>query len=508
MMHARPKYLAVALALFITIPGCAPKQFVDGVYWSVRQSGARNASVRVVDDWPCMRFDAFLLDELDYAFTLTDTQAARDAMSNVVGDAHTVARHAANNEIDQLPQATLSKLWKRYFADEPEPGDLRGVIRARFWRAAEVRFGELLVRIDVAPDAAAVHAIGKEIQDSVRRSPKDQRGSGPMLAAVAASIKLETGPLDHGGPVIDLYSPSPAAILVGTHPAETTGREDRLLARYAPLIAQERLSNTSYGPEADQIGTVHLSGGPENYEVAIDTGTPSMYAYWQYTWVSGVKRLQLAYTYWFPEHPKLKPIDTESGRIEGATLRMTLDATDRPAVFETVLACGCYHRCYVAERVERAACRENDIPLSGKSFCVEQSVPDKIDWIIPEIVPVLDQTSEHPIVFSRAGYHGIAGISFDRQELRNRHIREDRQYTLRSYEELERLPVGDGFGSMFDSDGLVRGAGRLEGMLLAPTGMLSAGQPRQRGTQLLHWDQYDFDDPHLLDHCLRLPPNF
>ena len=33
--------------------------------------------------------------------------------------------------------------------------------------------------------------------------------------------------------------------------------------------------------------------------------------------------------------------------------------------------------------------------------------------------------------------------------------------------------------------------------------MLSAGQPRQRGTQLILWDQWDFDDPQLLARGLR-----
>jgi hypothetical protein len=38
--------------------------------------------------------------------------------------------------------------------------------------------------------------------------------------------------------------------------------------------------------------------------------------------------------------------------------------------------------------------------------------------------------------------------------------------------------------------------------------MLSAGQPRQRGTQLIHFDEFDFDDPKLLEKLLRLPDEF
>ena len=57
-------------------------------------------------------------------------------------------------------------------------------------------------------------------------------------------------------------------------------------------------------------------------------------------------------------------------------------------------------------------------------------------------------------------------------------------------------------------NGLVRGAERLEGTLFKPLGMLNAGQPRQRGTQLIQWDQYDLDDPRLLEKTLRLPASF
>jgi hypothetical protein len=61
---------------------------------------------------------------------------------------------------------------------------------------------------------------------------------------------------------------------------------------------------------------------------------------------------------------------------------------------------------------------------------------------------------------------------------------------------------------MFGSDGLVHNAGRKEGLLLAPTGMLSAGQPRQLGTMKIRMDAYDQDDPRLLEEGLRLPNGF
>ncbi len=87
-------------------------------------------------------------------------------------------------------------------------------------------------------------------------------------------------------------------------------------------------------------------------------------------------------------------------------------------------------------------------------------------------------------------------------------VMSERTYLLKKYETLTRLPMGDGVASMFGSDGLVHNAGRAEGWLLAPTGMRSAGQPRQLGTMKIRMDAYDYDDPRLLDRQLRFPPDF
>jgi len=254
--------------------------------------------------------------------------------------------------------------------------------------------------------------------------------------------------------------------------------------------------------------------------VHIDTAEPSLYAYPRHTWINGREHIQLTYTYWFPRHRTLylpnsancascapvrtKLIDAEAGRIEGATLRITLDEQLQPAIFETLLNCGCYHRCYVSRSVESASCTQYGSPDTDKSYCVERIIPGKFDWIIPEIIST-DGPCRRPLLFTRAGYHGLAGVCFDESAIAGHTLLNQRTYALRPYDALERLSIGSEYRSMFGPDGLVHGAGRLEGILMAPTGMLSAGQPRQRGTQLLHWDQYDFDDPRLLENCLRLP---
>ena len=79
-------------------------------------------------------------------------------------------------------------------------------------------------------------------------------------------------------------------------------------------------------------------------------------------------------------------------------------------------------------------------------------------------------------------------------------------YQVRDYVELERTPFGATWASIFNEKGLVRGAHRrIESAMLTPLGLYRAGHPRQRGTQLIHFDQADFDDPALFDIYLRLP---
>jgi len=150
---------------------------------------------------------------------------------------------------------------------------------------------------------------------------------------------------------------------------------------------------------------------------------------------------------------------------------------------------------------------EHGDPESGKQFALERDVRGRIDLVIPKI---LDDpaAADRPVVRSAEGHHAILDVDFAEND-HEREVVRSVEYTLRPYDELERLPLADGsFTSMFHDNGLVKGAQRLEGVFFTPIGILSAGQPRQRGTQLIHWDQYDLDDPRLFERGLRLPASF
>jgi hypothetical protein len=81
----------------------------------------------------------------------------------------------------------------------------------------------------------------------------------------------------------------------------------------------------------------------------------------------------------------------------------------------------------------------------------------------------------------------------------------DETYELHPYREMELTRSSGHVTSVFDRNGLARKSDRLETYLLAPTGLFHAGTPRQRGTQMIHFDQQDFEDPSLYEERLRWP---
>jgi hypothetical protein len=296
-------------------------------------------------------------------------------------------------------------------------------------------------------------------------------------------------------------------------------RHGELLARYAPVIVQEVAANASYPPSDDHFGRV---AARERDDFAIDVSAPTVYAYAREIRIRNRPHVQLVYTHWYPEHPALKKNDPEHGKLEGVTLRITLDAERRPAVMETVYNCGCYHRLYPCDKLEADAKAQFGTPEKGKALAIERNVSMKIDMIVPKAVAVPDANAR-PVIRCRAGWHGIVDVAFA-EGAHATEVARQVNYALRPYDELERLPLPDGrgdggddgvgvgvvggFTSMFYDNGLVKKAQRPEGVFFTPAGLLSAGQPRQRGTQLIHWDHYDFDDPHLFERTLRLPSSF
>ncbi len=435
------------------------------------------------------------------------------------------ARARADGLIDRLPPEPMDRLATLFHCAEATRDEplARQCILAAYDRDAAALLQADLAHLDSLASAGtgteqgALAAWTADLEADLRPSIKERGRTWrraltfPAFPFVYAWRKRHSATEYEGPQWVDfaqaqIFAPNP-----GLEPAALDpGASATLLARYAPLLVQEVDPQARYAAAIDRIGTVRLEATTDGPQPEIDISRPASYAYTDTVTLRGQAFQRLIYTFWYPEHPKLKKgIDVEAGTMEGITLRITLDAAQRPALYETIYNCGCSHRLFVDRRVEEAARAEWGAPQDDQPYAIQRSVEGKIDWIVPELVDSLP--GGRPMLFVRAGFHLPAAVRYQwPTEVLQKSPRES--YALRAYGELENLPYRDEAGerraSLFTETGLVRGAARLEGALLTPLGLYRAGQPRQRGTQLIHFDQADFDDPALYATYLRLPEPF
>jgi len=187
---------------------------------------------------------------------------------------------------------------------------------------------------------------------------------------------------------------------------------------------------------------------------------------------------------------------------------VTLDKNNQPLDFESVSNCGCYYKNFPTDHLELLASKTFSKKLKDKKFYVENSVDGKYDAIVPELVTDIDSgQANNVVIYVSAGHHQLITIQSKQHAELLDQTSKQHNYQIRHYDELENLPFNDRYASLFDTDGLVRGAHRPECALLKPSGLYHAGHPRQRETQMIYFDETQFDDPGLLETYLRLPPN-
>ena len=515
------KSLLSALASSLLLIACScnapPARYVDGVPWAIRQQGIHDAKSQPVKGQPGLRMDAVLLDRLKVVMLQPDLAEMKSQAIELIHDAHQLALSSTAVELARLDDTTWAKLAKRYYGARVPIGDAeKQQLTDVFRRETETHIWFLSREIDEATSTQEVHKILNRVREQTEESVKTAGRTGRSIAfavfAIPSKIAQSSIHADEATCQPDQafesairYVPTDSdSASPSIASSVTDSRYWQLLQRYAPIIVQEQRGDSEYPPSFDLIGEVRAN---TDESIDIETTRPAIYCYTRKIFVGVRPHLQLVYAIWYPAHPKLRqPVDPEEGKVDGATVRITLDSQMRPAILETLNNCGCHHRMYPVQSLNERAADEFGAPLKGKSYAIEQNVTSKYDVIIPKLI---DPTrGARPIVRCRAGTHAVVDVDFvdvwsDEPQF------ESREYRVASYDELEMLRAPNGrTTSMFESNGLVRGARRLEGTLFTPLGMLSAGQPRQRGTQLINWDQFDFDDPRLFEKTVRLPSDF
>ncbi len=493
--------LLVCLIGFCFESGCAPNRFGLSIAYHAEKTSVTNAATRHTTVSPYYRFDTALLSDLDDALVVGDVPIQREKARAVLRGANALSQVSTANEIERLPSYARNKLAKI----SRSSADLT-VLQHYFSRLANAALTSDLRDVDrLTPSELQSKLVG--IRKGVEDLPDDRgRLTRKVLYAWAASMTANgiAREESHLAEACLAKAEKKFDRIATCRPVKSDGLA--LITRYAPIIGVEWPTNRRHDANYDRIGEVKLSAEGQHIKVQIDSTKPTVYSYATVAKIGGRRLRQLNYVWWFSERPEMSEDDPVAGHIDGSMIRITLDANDIPIFVESSSNCGCGHEVFVSKRIEAAVRQEFGVPLAGKRFAVEKSVPGKHDVVV---IDTFDTSSNfvRPIVISSAGYHEVFHVSFDAPAILNSlEIAEDASYQLVSYDTLDALPLRGGIASMFGPDGLVHYAGRPEGFLLAPSGMLSAGQPRKRGTQRVRWDDYLHDDPHLLEKTLRIPP--
>lgn len=516
MMTRTHRWRAMVLAAAIGMAGCANHALrvaspddvlVRDLTTLFDEAKAGDARYLAVDDRPYLVFDQQSQEALTVWPQAASLDARRELLRQAVERAVVLGDERTRLELPRVPPERLANFAGAHAITGTE-ATLAAVNGAYVAASARLREREL-AQIATLGDDAALEAYRNRLTQHIEESIKTRGRTWRQLALLplapfvklwmgmhiaTAADKVVTGDFSNA----TLYVP-PKLDDAAANPAQLD--DEALLARYAPVIAVEHKDHVSYDPNADRFGEVQMTGNDlPHAQPRIDVEHPTVYTYVQHATIDGVPLKQLVYTFWFPERPKLGGgFDPEVGATQGAIIRVSLNAANEPVIYENVSSCGCYYKVFPTAGLEKLAAQQYGAPLKRKHFSLENDVPKKIDVNMPNLVDA--GGDGHVIAAYTAGAHDVASIA----PYTGAGDRAHRTYRMLPYEALENLPFNGGTISMFDEEGLVRSADRLEATLLAASGMYHAGTPRQRGTLMIYFDQADFDDPTLLTRYLRLP---
>lgn len=292
--------------------------------------------------------------------------------------------------------------------------------------------------------------------------------------------------------------------------AKATPQE--LVAYYAPVFIQQRVDTQAlrrpYPPEYDHIGEARLRREKGELKAFV-AGPPRVYAVLEKRKLGANEHVQLTYTAWYPAHPAMSALDLEEADIDSCVVRITLDKDNAPLFYETIAACGCFHKVFVQRWLEEKAQKEYGGPEKGKKFTVERAVKRGIAWEVAGLVDEPHDRPARPVVFLKAGDHKVIGLG-SAAKLRVPPGADVRKYPLSEYSELYSLVV-DGSAEkapFFDlgKGGKVWGAERRkERFMMNFVGVDNAGHPRALDQIKLHFDQSTWSDATIYEQNLRLP---
>jgi hypothetical protein len=242
----------------------------------------------------------------------------------------------------------------------------------------------------------------------------------------------------------------------------------RLVASLAPIFIQD------VAAPHDRFGRVLWVAD----RLGIDSENPTVYWYISHTFLKGQPVIQINYALWYSERAGKNSPWIERGRLDGLTVRVTLDTQGKPFMVDVMNNCGCYH--LFSPQKDRV--RE----VTSRRF--------RLDPFAPQWLPPISSENRLGIRVN-SGWHQVQGF------LAERAPPDAASYELVPYEALEALPRQNGrTESMFNGKGIAKGSHRIEPVFFFSMGIPSVGSMRQRGHHAISLTgRVHFDDPDLFD---------
>ncbi len=446
----------------------------------VGEAGVRDAAMASVPGFPYLRTNRFLVA--------------------LGGRVHSDAER--DQWVDLMRGADLE-------AREKEVGSLPDVVVERMLSSAEAGpdRSKLMERVSVCSEQLHVHDRSQpgflEVVRAHARVPDEyslgMRAAGfyPLATVPVGVVTLRVRDRVRKWFEGDMNRLPVRGVLQRFGPEATSGLQPAMLAEWLETAAHNPLSLPLLSPEQESEVLVHFApeflvdvAGPYDRPGSVsrtqrgphvDAGDPTVYAYLSHGFLRGKPVLQCNYVIWFSERAGEPSPWIERGKLDGLTVRVSLDLRGEPFMVDIMNNCGCYHFF---------------VPDPG-SVALALSRPASLDPFVPQWLPTLASGQRLGIRVG-SGWHQVERVFAASSEEGEGTIT---TYRLAPYEQLESHPADGGrWVSLFDDRGIAVGSGRVEPLIFFPMGIHSIGSMRQRGHHAIDLiGREHFDNPHLFD---------
>ncbi len=327
--------------------------FFDQLEEKVKEAGVRDASSFLIQGFPYLRTNRFLsalknrtknagerekwlqwMKELDLQARENEISNLPDVSIRSLQSAETI--QSDPKEIYRRVESCSDKLLNRDRASE----DFNATLVSRidvpdeysFWRRAMGLYPLMAVPVAIASHNALV-----KTRSWFEMDLQNLPTAGRIRAYVPAqNLSLDEKTIQA---LMDESRENPLGV-----PLPDEDRGKKLAWFYSPVIFQDVAA--SY----DRIGKVMWK---DNHPWA-DPERPAVYYYFSHAFLKDLPILQINYVIWYSERAGEGSPWIERGRMDGLTLRVSLDLQGKPFMVDVMNNCGCYHFFAPAkDRVER-----------------------------------------------------------------------------------------------------------------------------------------------------------